>query len=116
MTRRHYRPAYHWLDVLGLIHRGPRTIAELITLTGCSRQTVGRYLKALREENLVRCTGKPRQWCFVEPTPVVEPIVDAESTDRFAACGSCDDRFVCHFFGTCALDLAKHAVAKKQQV
>lgn len=72
MTRPYpWKPKYPWLDALGLINRGPRTVAELVELTGCTRQTMYRYLKAFREEGLIDPFGNKFCWQW-RHTPKVE--------------------------------------------
>lgn len=48
------------VDMLGLLHRAPRTIDELVTLTGYSKAAVTRWLRELCDEDLAKVIGERR--------------------------------------------------------
>ena len=48
------------VDMIGLLHRAPRTIDELVTLTGYSKAAVTRWLRELCDEDLAKVIGTRR--------------------------------------------------------
>lgn len=49
-------------DMLGLLHKAPRTIPELHTLTGISEPRLRAWLQALTDEGLVVDGGRRKVW------------------------------------------------------
>ena len=59
---RHTRNVLRVVDLLGLLHKSPRTVAELVELTGMNKELVLRWVHALRAEGLVVNAGLQEAW------------------------------------------------------
>lgn len=49
-------------DMIGLLTRAPRTVSELMGLTGMGEESVRKWLKALRDEGVVVQAGTREEW------------------------------------------------------
>lgn len=59
---RHNRNVLRVVDLLGLLHKAPRTVAELVELTGMNEELVLRWVHALRAEGLIVNAGLQEVW------------------------------------------------------
>ena len=59
---RHNRNVLRVVDLLGLLHKAPRTVAELVTLTGMNEELVRRRVHALQAEGLIVGAGLREVW------------------------------------------------------
>ena len=59
---RHTRNVLRVVDLLGLLHKAPRTVAELVELTGMNKELVLRWVHALRAEGLIVNAGLQEVW------------------------------------------------------
>lgn len=50
------------VDMIGLLTRAPRTVAELVALTSMGEELVRRWLQALQDEGLVVRAGTREEW------------------------------------------------------
>jgi DNA-binding IclR family transcriptional regulator len=62
----------NWADMLALLVKAPRTVAELSELTGSDRTTIYRWRDALVSEGLIKKCGKTASgadvWIWSPPT------------------------------------------------
>lgn len=73
-------------DLISLLHKAPRTRAELVGVTGMSSDSVAHWINALESEGLIAPTGQRRAyrgrgrgstgtvfgWVRLEPAPAIE--------------------------------------------
>ena len=59
---RNTRNVLRVVDLLGLLHKSPRTVAELVELTGMNEELVRRWVHALQAEGLIVGAGLREVW------------------------------------------------------